>query len=234
MFLGRQIVNMLRSQVVLVCVDEAHTCLETQWGSDSMHENMRRAPAFLKAQFQTTTKAPVLAMTASAQAFKTKKSSKSEIEEIASTCSIHNTSYMTIYMTPIISSQLYVRLSKPPAIRGFDGELSHSTSKNVTGGSVDILLKIYLGKFIECIENGQTPKKAIIYVNNLNHLSDMNEYLLGRLGHLPYVRNPNTCPWVINSTCAGRSFKVYQNTLFNLCLFKTKEKHGNLLPKSPV
>ena len=195
--------------MVLLCIDEAHTCLETQWGTEGMRENMRRAPAFLKAQFQTTTKAPVLAMTASAQTVKDKSSSKSEIEDIATTCSIHHTPFMTIYMTPIIPSQLYVRLLKPPACRGFDGELSHSTSKNVTGGSVDILMKIYLRKFIECIENGNRPKKAMIYVNNLNYLSDVNEFLLERLGHLPYVRNPNTCPWVINSTCAGRSSKVY-------------------------
>ena len=52
---------------MLLCVDEAHTCLKSQWGNQSMREEMSRAPAFLRAQFISTTKAPVLAMTATAQ-----------------------------------------------------------------------------------------------------------------------------------------------------------------------
>ena len=48
-----------------------------------MREDMRRAPAFLKAQFQSSTKAPVLVMTATAQTFKESRKSKNELEKIA-------------------------------------------------------------------------------------------------------------------------------------------------------
>ena len=74
--LGRELVKKLRSQVVLVCIDEAHTCLESQWANEKMREDMKRAPAFLKAQFQSSTKAAVLAMTATAQVYKKKKNEK--------------------------------------------------------------------------------------------------------------------------------------------------------------
>ena len=194
----------LRNQVVLLAIDEVHTCLESQWGNKGMREDMSRAPAFLKAQFQTTTKAPALAMTASAQIHKTNKFSKNEVENIAITCSIHHSTFLTISLTPILPSQIFVRITKPPSYIGFDGIIAHSTNEKDKSGPVDILWKIYLEKFVRCIENGEKPKKAIIYVTNLDHLSDIHEFLLDKLGHLDHVKNLNTRPWVVNSTCAGR------------------------------
>ena len=120
-----------------------------------MREEMTRAPAYLKAQFSSTTKA----------------------------------------------NQIYVRLSKPPAYRGFLGLKENSNGKD---GSVEVLCKIYLKQFVDSILNGVPPKKAIMYVKKLEHLADVNEFLKSKLGHLDIVKNPDTIPWVINWTNAGK------------------------------
>ena len=106
--------------------------------------------------------------------------------------------------------QIFVQLMKPPANRGFEGIVAHSTNEEIKSGSADILWKIYLKHFIDCIEKGLQPKKAIMYVNNMVHLCDVHEFLMDKLGHLEIVRNKNKCHWVINSTCAGRRLK-YRN-----------------------
>ena len=68
---------------------------------------------------------------------------------------------------------------------------------------MDVLWKIYLKIFVESLLSGTTPKKAIIYVKKLEHLADINEFLLEKLGHLDIVRDPDRVPWVINWTNAG-------------------------------
>ena len=201
---GMELIKKIKMEVVLSCIDEAHTCLQSEWGKEEMRGDMSRAPAFLRVQVQSATKAPVLAMTASAKTSKTKSEQKSEIEEIATICSIHNSKYMTISISPILTSQIYVRIQKPPASRGFDGIICHSTRKEVKTGSVEVLKKVYLKHFIACINAGKKPKRAIIYVRKLEHLTDLNLFLRDNLGHLEVVNNPQTCPWVINSSCAGR------------------------------
>ena len=191
---GRGIVKAVKSHVVLLYIDEAHTCLKSQWGNQDMREEMSRAPAFLKTQFHSTTKAPVLAMTASAQTVRKKETMRNEIDEIADVCSIQHTKYTLITQTPVIHSQFIVRVSKPPACHGFDDE----------GGSADILWTIYLKHFVKCIKEGTHPKKAIMYAKNLDHLREVNVFLREKLGHMDIVKNPKTCQWVINSTCAGK------------------------------
>ena len=74
--------------VVLQCVDEAHASLKTQWGHSQMREDMYLAPAFLKAQLLSTTKAPILAMTASAKIDVNMKNEGYEVEEIKEMCSL--------------------------------------------------------------------------------------------------------------------------------------------------
>lgn len=180
---------------------------------------MRRAPAFIKAQFQSTTKPPVLAMTASAQISMSGSNSKSEVEQIAELCSIHHSPYLTILKSPIISSQLFVRLLKPPACHGFQG--LNSRSETTKSGSSEILWNIYLKHFVKSIEEGAQPKKAIIYVKNLNHLMDINELLRDKLMHLDVVKNPQTCPWVVNSTSSGK------NTIEKIRV-RSKDPNGNI------
>ena len=186
-------------------MDEAHSCLESEWGNDKMRQDMRRAPAFLKAQFQSTTKPPVLAMTASAQISKSLDHSNREIEQIAALCSIHHSPYITVMKTPILSNQIFVRLLKPPATYNFRGQFNNTNSDKVKSGASELLWNIYLKHFVKCIEDGTQPKKAIIYVTNLIHLMDINEFFREKLIHLDVVKNPQTCPWILNNSNAGKN-----------------------------
>ena len=64
---GKEIIQSLKQVIVLECVDEAHASLRSQWGHSEMREEMYLAPALLRAHLLSTTRAPILAMTASAK-----------------------------------------------------------------------------------------------------------------------------------------------------------------------
>ena len=100
-------------------------------------------------------------------------------------------------MTPVMTSQIYVKVLKPPANRGFRGYTYHST-KQPKPGPAHLLWKIYLKHFVESFKNGTKPKKAILFVKRMQDLCDINEFLKEKLGDLSVVKDPQTCPWVLN------------------------------------
>ena len=105
------------------------------------------------------------------------------MEDIAITCSIQHSKYITISVTPVLSNQIYVRIKKPPANRGFEGSKAYSLGEDKVG-PVDLLWKIYLVRFGNCVLNGNPPKKAIMFVKKLEHLIDVHEFLHSYLGIL--------------------------------------------------
>ena len=111
----------MKTSVVLVCVDEAHVCLPTQWGHEGMREDMYMAPSYLRAQVMATTRAPILAMTASAKSVANSKKDKTEVEEIKNMCSIQYSPTTTIVISPVLYNHIYVKLKKPPVTYGFYG-----------------------------------------------------------------------------------------------------------------
>ena len=98
----------IKDQIVLICIDEAHVNLESQWGNSSMREDMYLAPSFLRAQVFSTTRAPVLAMTASAKVIPTAKGGKSELEQIKIMCSIEHSPTTVIAISPVLQNHNYI------------------------------------------------------------------------------------------------------------------------------
>ena len=201
-YAGKDIVQRLKDNIVLVCVDEAHASLPSQWGHKDMREDMNIDPSYLRAQVMTSTKAPTLAMTASAKV-KGDKKHKSEVDQIKSMCAIQHSETSVITISPILHNHIYVSLRSPPPISGFYGpETQDSPTTKI--GLVHLLWRIYLKYFVTEIKANRTPKRAIIYVKKMNDLVDLDEFLTMELEHLDVVRNPNTCPWVVSSSASGR------------------------------
>ena len=201
-FSGKEILQLIKKIIVLIVVDEAHVNLEDQWGNSAMREEMNLAPAFIKAQVVTSTRAPILAMTATAKIKPSKPREKSEVDKIIEMCSLKYSPTTTIYLSPILKNHLYVNLKRPPSRSGFYGKNSYTFSEPKIG-LVHILWRLYLQFFVSDIKEGSVPKKAIIYVKRLEDLAELDDFLNSQLGHLPIAQSPNTCPWVINYSECG-------------------------------
>ena len=193
----------MKKNVVLITLDEAHASLKSQWGNSAMREDMHLAPAFLRAQVAATTKAPILAMTASAKVKGKKSKDKSEVDEIIEMCSIKYSPTTIISISPILHNHLYVNIKKPPSAAKFYGRNCYSFSEQKIG-SIHILWRIYLQFFVSDLKNGKVPKKAILYVRRMEDLAELDDFLTSQLGHLDVARSSNTCPWVINSSATGK------------------------------
>ena len=77
-----------------------------------MREEMYIAASYLRAQIATGSKAPVLAMTASAKIKTEKGVKKNELEEIKIMCGIQFTNTVVITISPILHNHLYVNLKE--------------------------------------------------------------------------------------------------------------------------
>ena len=213
LLLGKQIIQSLKEKIVVLCIDEAHASLRSQWGHSGMREEMYLAPAYLRAQLLTTTKAPILAMTASAKVGIKSKTDKSEIQDIQEMCSIKFSPTTVIQISPVLHNHVYMNLLKPPSVYKFYGRDSYSFSDQKIG-SVHVLWGIYLKYFVSDVTSGKVPKKGMIYVNNLKDLMDIEGFLNDQLGHLECARYHKTCPWVTMSSATGRVDFLF------LCLLK--------------
>ena len=95
----------LKNNILLLCIDESHASLPSQWGNENMREEMYPAPSYLRAQVMSSTKAPTLAMTASAK-IKGEKKEKSEVEQIKIMCAIHHTETRVISISPTLHNHI--------------------------------------------------------------------------------------------------------------------------------
>ena len=107
---GKEIVQKLRGNIVLVCVDEVHVSLPSQWGHEAMRQDMYNAPSYLRAQVMSTTGAPMLAMSGTVKLKGEKKKDKSEIDEIKTMCSIQFSKTTVITFLPVLHNHLYVTI----------------------------------------------------------------------------------------------------------------------------
>ena len=202
----------LKHDIVLNCVDEAHVSLPSQWGREGMREEMNIAPSYLRAQVQATTKAPTLAMTASAKV----KGKHSEVEEIKEMCSVQYSPTTIISISPVLHNHIYVNVKKPPATSGFYGKNCYSFSPQKIG-SVHVLWRLYLKQFVSDIESGRKPKRAILYVKSLQDLTELDDFLTLKLLHVDSVRDQNLCPWVTFSSSTGKLLYLHYDTKNQIC-----------------
>ena len=202
-FIGKEVINSMTDKIVLLAFDEVHACLPSQWGNEQMREEMYTAPSYLKAQVSATTRAPVLAMSASVKVKTNKRKGKSEIEEIKTLCSIAHSPTTVITISPILSNHIYVSVKKPPTKNGFFGKDCFSFKPDKVG-TVHVLWQLYLKRFVEDILTGKTPKRAVLFVKKMTDLMEVDDFLTSKLGHLDISRDPNTCPWVTNSSATGK------------------------------
>ena len=117
-------------------------------------------------------------------------------------CGIKFSDTTVILISPVLHNHLYVALRKPPSNYGFYGKNSHSLTPQRIG-SLHILWRIYFKNFVSDLKEGKVPKKAILFVKRLDDLMEIDDFLNDELGHLTVAQNPNTCPWVTNSSATG-------------------------------
>ena len=192
----------MKKQIVLNCIDEAHVSYPCQWGNDGMREQMYLAPAYLRVQVLSTTKALVLAMTASAKVNTGDKKEKSEVEQIKIMCSLQFSETTTISISPVLHNHNYVVLKKPSSVNGFYGANCHSFTPQKTG-SVHLLWRIYLEELVSSIKNNKKTKRAILYVKRMEELMEIDDFLTSELGHLEIVKDRDNCPWVTSYSSTG-------------------------------
>ena len=142
---------------------------------------MYMAPSYLRAQVSSTTQAPVLAMSASVKVKANKGKGKSEIEEIKTMCSIAYSPTTIITISPVLNNHIYVSLKKPPARSGFYGKDCFSFEPDKMG-SVHMLWRIYLKRFVSDILEGKAPKRAILFVKKMTDLMEIDDFLNSHLG----------------------------------------------------
>ena len=132
-YTGKQILNELKENICLICIDEAHANLKSQWGSKDFREEMYLAPSFLKAQISSVSPVPVLAMTATARIKGEKRKFISQVDEINTMCWIQFSYTRVISISPVLHNHLYVVMKKPASSQGFYGKNAFSLAEGVMG-----------------------------------------------------------------------------------------------------
>ena len=77
-------------------------------------------------------------------------------------------------MSPVLPNNKFVEIKSTPDCNGFFG----SAEKK---GKIFALGTAYVKHFIECIKSGVEPKRAIVLVNKVKDMVDLNDYLINEL-----------------------------------------------------
>ena len=175
-----------QGKIIFTVVDEFQMNLSNHWG-DEFRPDMKTVPGQLRAK--ALKGSPVLAMSAT--------STKSEIRELKENLGLREANTVILEASPVQSQYNFVKLRRPPNQYGSYG----SEDDDSKPGLVQLLDRIYLDEYVNCIKNGQKPKKAILFFRREDDIPDVYDYICERLPD--QVVDPESIPWVINHSGIG-------------------------------
>ena len=172
--------------ILLVFVDEAHIPLVKHW--DSFRPELRRVPGMLRGR--AVRGSPLLATTATL--------TMEEEGELMASFGLRRVNTTVLRASPVLKHHKYIRLERPPNMYGSYGVDVKGIEKP---GLIQMLRNCILDKFVEHIEAGIPPKKAIVFFKKEDDIADVNDYLCNALPEVS--KDPSSCPWVVNFSGVG-------------------------------
>ena len=158
--LGQKILRELqrRERIILVCIDEFHQAGVGQW--DTFRPTMMKNSTRLR--LYGIKDCPTISMTATA--------TEEDVKNIVSSLGLRSDPIM-LTSSPIQSHIKFSVVRRPSSNYGLDGTVNADGKMNP--GLMDLLMRIYLKKYLEDLETGRQPKKCIIFSRGNNMLADI-------------------------------------------------------------
>ena len=181
--LGQHILRQLQKldRLILICIDEFHQGGEGHWST--FRPTMMKGSAGLR--LYGVKDCPTLAMTATA--------TTEEINEVVTALGLRSRPVI-LSSSPVQSHIKISAVRRPSNNFGLDGSTNTKGERNP--GLMDLLRRVYIDKYLEDLENGETPKKCIIFCRGngvlgaiYSRLMELTSYRYRDCRDSPFVMN---------------------------------------------
>ena len=181
--LGQHILRQLQKldRLILICIDEFHQGGEGHWST--FRPTMMKGSAGLR--LYGVKDCPTLAMTATA--------TTEEINEVVTALGLRSRPVI-LSSSPVQSHIKISAVRRPSNNFGLDGSTNMKGERNP--GLMDLLRRVYIDKYLEDLENGETPKKCIIFCRGngvlgaiYSRLMELTSYRYRDCRDSPFVMN---------------------------------------------
>ena len=179
--LGQLILTTLQKEnlLLMIVIDEFHQGCSGHW--DSFRPDMLRLSCGLRIYAKKN--APVIAMTATAK--------KEEIQEVVNMLGLREEP-VQIWTNPVQVYHKYTILQRPANCRGLLGSLDKNG--RLSPGLWHLLVRIYVGEFLQAVKEGRKPKRCIMFFRN----NVMMGAVYSLLQKLTGQTNPSTAQFAMN------------------------------------
>ena len=150
---------------------------------------MRTVPGMLRGQ--AVRLAPSLCMTATATA--------NEIKELKMVMGLRDTNTVVLTADPVQSQFNFVRVERPPNIRGTIG--TEEMGGTVKPGLAHVMKRLIFDNYVDKIRKGEPVKRSLWLCRNISDVIDLYEELAEMLPE--QAADPLTCPFVKNHSSIG-------------------------------
>ena len=208
--LGRTILKELqrRDLILLICIDEFHQYGEGYW--ETFRPTMMKSSTALR--LYGVKNCPSIVMTATA--------TQEEVDLVVQCLGLRTTP-IVLAMSPVQSHIKFSIVRRPSNNHGFDGSVNAFGVKSP--GLMDLLMRIFLGKYLKDLELGKVPKKCIIFCRTSSMLGELYSRLM-ELTNFKY-RDCRDSPFVMNhSSLLAPSTKVISERSTQISLYLASNK----------
>ena len=127
----------------------------------------------------------------------TATATKKEEKKIIELCDLNDP--LILKSSPVTKNHMYFKVMRPPSVNGFRGKGDEKPNTS------ELISRLALDKFIDCVKNGKEPKITLIFVQSYQELIFINNYLTLKLHGVC----PGKCkPWIMNSSSVGKLTKI--------------------------
>ena len=135
--------------------------------------------------------APTLCMTATA--------TSAEIEELKLNMGLREVNTVVLRSDPVQSQFNFVRVERPPNIRGTSG--IEEMDGSVKPGLIHVMKRLFLDDYVKKIKNGEPVKRSLWLCRNISDVADLYDELCDLLPE--QASDPLTCPFIMNHSSVG-------------------------------
>ena len=208
--LGQHILRELQrlDRILIISIDEFHQGGKGHW--DSFRPNMMKGSTSLR--LYGVKNCPSLAMTATA--------TQTEIEEVVAALGLRSRP-VVLTSSPVQSHIKFSMVRRPSNNFGLDGTTSERGGKNP--GLMDLLDRVFLGKYLEDLQKKKEPKKCIIFCRGNGVLGAIYARLMELTKY--QFKDCRDCPFVMNhSSLLPPTEKVLAERSADISLYLSSNK----------